>query len=236
MRVVIAVVVSCLLVLALSWGAAALQQTQSFSLSSVEQLRQAGLAKSSVKVNGMGLMPSNLPGLAPLVPSSVAAGDPSYRTGSGVVLRPTQMVHTATGSQMWVSHVWYTPTVASSIMANSSAATLPINMSGTGNPLIPIIWAGFSKLPYGLHSYALTLGLCGMGGSNLSDSLQLTIGQNQFSGSSLIIRPQTGEVHVFFQYDAGGANQGRLYVCARKIGPVPSAQWVFHHVRLIQLD
>ncbi|MCX6377095.1 MAG: hypothetical protein NTU88_13860 [Armatimonadetes bacterium] len=73
-------------------------------------------------------------------------------------------------------------------------------------------------------------------GTNLSDSLQLTIGQNQFSGSSLVIRPQTGEVQVFFQYDAGGANLGRLYVCGRKIGSVASAQWVFHHVRLIQLN
>jgi hypothetical protein len=233
MRVVIAVVVSCLIISASSWGAAALQQTQSFSMSSVEQLRQSSLATASMKVNGPGLMPSNLPGLAPLVPSFVAAGDPSYRTGPGVGLLPTRMVHAATGSQMTISHVYYSPTVASGIMANSSAATLPINMSATGNPMIPIIWAGFAKLAYGVHTYALTLGLRG---TNLSDSLQLTIGQNQVAASSMVIRPQTGEVHVFFQYDAGGANQGRLYVCGRKIGPVPSAQWVFHHVRLIQLN
>ena len=70
MRTAIAVVVSCLLALASSCGVSALQQTQSFSLSSIEQLRQAGLAKSPLKVNGMGLMPSNFPGLAPLVPSA----------------------------------------------------------------------------------------------------------------------------------------------------------------------
>jgi len=228
-------IVTCLIVLASSCGA--LQQTQSFSMSSVQQLRQASLAKAPVKVNGLGLIPSNVPGLMPLDPSSAAVGDPSYKTGSGVVLRPTQMAHAATGSLMWISHVYYSPTVAQSIMANSSAATLPITIAaGTGNPPIPIIWAGFAKLPYGSHTYALTLGLWGTSGTNLADSLQLTIGQNQVAASSMIIRPQTGEVHVFFQYDAGGTNYGRLYVSGRKVGSVPSAYWVFHHARLIQLD
>lgn len=226
--------VACVLVLVSpSWSAATTTPLSQFSLNTVDQLRSVATGMTPVPVTSHGVLP-NYWGMSEVVPPSVAAGNPAYRTGTGVVLRVNRMMDTATGSICYLSYVRYSEQTASRVRADDPSASADFwfgNM--TTPPTDPFASGTFRQMPYGQHTYMLTLKMQGM---NLDTGVKLVVGNQVFQGAALNYNRAAHEMRVLFTYDAGGVNRGWVYAAAYKIGSDRLVRWAFIDIQLVQLN
>ncbi|MCX6377096.1 MAG: hypothetical protein NTU88_13865 [Armatimonadetes bacterium] len=206
------------------------QKMPQVTLGTIDEFKRGLASSAPTRVGGAGTMVLAMPEVSQV--QALTAGDPAYRTGTGVVLRPPQMTDPATTSAALVTQADFHQLVTSGIRSNSPSAFVPIAFRTPTNPTYPVVEGIFRGLPYSMHTYMLTVSLFNANASQL----RVKIGDTYLPTSGLAVNTATGEVRAVFTYNAGGTNKGVLHVFVFKTGTPLAASWFFKHIQLAQLD
>jgi hypothetical protein len=168
------------------------------------------------------------------------AGNEVYRTGDGLVLKPSAMSHPATLSWLIVFDVTVYASIADVMQGRAVTESFGILLqSNRDAPTMSPLQAYFRGLPSGLHTYVFTLSLHGV---DVADHIVLQMGANEFDSSDYVYNPTTGDIRFLFTYDAGAPdNNNELVMRVKWRHNDASMAWYqrsleFFYVQLAQLD
>jgi len=169
-----------------------------------------------------------------------AAGHEVYRTGDGLVLRPSAMSHPPTSSWLVLHDVTVYASVADVMQGNAASESLWILLQSNRDvPTMNPAQAHFNSLPSGLHTYVFTLSLHI---DDVADHIVLQIGGTEFDSDDYVYNPTTGDIKFLFTYDAGApGNNNELVMQVKWKHNDASKAWYqrslqFFYVQLAQLD
>lgn len=212
--------------------------------STISQLKKIRFTKGAKAIMKAGVLntqdfpPGAIPKPGPS--NTTGTGNDVYRTGSGLVLRPSAMSHASSSSWLIVNSVTVYDSIRSIMEGTAVTEVFGILfLSNRDTPIIRPVNAYFRDLPSGLHTYMLTLS---MTGENIADHVVLQIGENEFDSSNYVYTPTTGDIRLLFTYDAGApGNNNELIMTTIWKHNNSTQPWYqvcleFYYVQLAQLD
>jgi hypothetical protein len=182
------------------------------------------------------------------------AGNPAYKTGSGVVLDASNAHDSQTGSVLFLAGVSYDG-FTTDLIKNHSPVTLCQTLNRPGRYAADVL-AIFEDMPTASHLYLLTLG------SSVDPSkVKVAIGTSypttwvEIPKDRIVSTPESSEIQILFSTNANVARAtGSRWSFREELGNdflprCPLIVWVtydigglmnvkvyFHHIHLVQLD
>lgn len=201
-----------------------------FRVMTVQQLKSARRQAARLRITGPGETTPSALAIAGVAMQRVEPGSgcPAYGSGEGVVLRPVQPWHEASGSTLVLRGVFWNERVRRQVASGDIDASFALavksemTLGATGY---------FQSLPSALHTYMLTIGT-----SAEPNRIRLRIGNYFSQPTALVANPETSEIRALFTYEAGRYDS-RLAVYLHYLPGGESEDHVyFHHLQLAQLD
>ena len=201
-----------------------------FRVMTVQQLKSARRQATQVRITGPGETTPSALAIAGVRMQRVepGAGCPAYASGQGVVLRPVQPWHEASGSTLVLRGVFWNERVRRQVASGDIDASFALAVKSERTLGAT---AYFQSLPSALHTYMLTIGT-----SAERNRVSLRIGNYMSQLTALVANPETSEIRALFTYEAG-RHDNRLAVYVHYFPSGESEDHVyFHHLQLAQLD
>jgi hypothetical protein len=171
----------------------------------VSELKQMSFPRTAVGVLSAGSLPQGTSGSGTSGSGSGGAnGTTAYSTGTGVILRPAQLLDSATGSYLELRSLLFDKELLSQLQAKAQDITAKIVFIDESTAKMPtyLFSAYFASLQPGMHTYVLTLGFQA---ANLNSHFRLTIGDQEIKPDALVVNDVTDNVCALFTYNAGAA-------------------------------
>lgn len=223
------------------------QSTRSVKMlraSSITQLKKLKFVGPAKLVKKAARLPAKIPPRQSFPISNTDEGTPTgheaYRTGEGLVLKPTVFSHTGSGSHLSLGYVDIGRYTIGSLTGDSPRTCLDMFFP-SGRDIPPIAFAAgwFNSLPSGQHTYILTLGIHA---DNARDHIMVSMGNSEYRGEDLFYTESTGDIRLLFSYDAGANdNDNRITICVTWEHNDTARDWYyqelqFYYIQLAQLD